>query len=79
VRAVRDGPPEPDDKILTPAEVAPLFGVDPKTVGRWVKLGKLDHFRTPGGHIRIRQSAVNKWLAANSSDSDARPEGADPA
>ena len=30
-----------DDSLLTPAEVAALFRVDPKTVTRWAKAGKL--------------------------------------
>ena len=30
-----------DDTLLTPAEVAALFRVDPKTVTRWAKAGKL--------------------------------------
>ncbi|MEP6854676.1 MAG: helix-turn-helix domain-containing protein, partial [Pedococcus sp.] len=29
------------EKLLTPAEVASLFRVDPKTVTRWAKAGKL--------------------------------------
>lgn len=32
----------PDAEVLlTPREVADLFGVDPKTVTRWAKAGKL--------------------------------------
>jgi hypothetical protein len=29
------------EALLTPAEVAALFRVDPKTVTRWAKAGKL--------------------------------------
>jgi predicted site-specific integrase-resolvase len=29
------------DSLLTPAEVACMFAVDPKTVTRWAKAGKL--------------------------------------
>ena len=36
--------------LLTPAEVASLFRVDPKTVTRWAKAGKLASIRTLGGH-----------------------------
>ena len=47
----------PDAEVLlTPREVADLFGVDPKTVTRWAKAGKLTSIRTLGGHRRYRKS-----------------------
>ena len=48
--------------LFTPAEVAKLFRVDPKTVTRWAKAGKLTAIRTLGGHRRYRQSEVNALL-----------------
>ena len=51
--------------LLTPAEVAALFRVDPKTVTRWSKAGKLTAIRTLGGHRRYRQSEVLGLLKAN--------------
>ncbi len=53
--------------LLTPAEVAALFRVDPKTVTRWAKAGKLTAIRTLGGHRRYRQSEVLGLLKANQS------------
>jgi excisionase family DNA binding protein len=53
------------ERLLTPAEVASLFRVDPKTVGRWAKAGRLDSLRTPGGHRRFRESVVLDLLNAN--------------
>lgn len=50
------------DRLLTPAEVASLFRVDPKTVSRWAESGRLKGFRTPGGHWRFRESDVRKVL-----------------
>ena len=47
-----------DDPLLTPAEVARLFRVDPKTVTRWAKADRLPSVKTPGGHRRFRRSAV---------------------
>ncbi len=44
--------------LLTPSEVASLFRVDPKTVTRWAKAGKLTAIRTLGGHRRYRPSEV---------------------
>lgn len=57
------------DALLTPGEVASLFGVDPKTVTRWAKAGKLHAIRTLGGHRRFRESEVRAYL-------DGRPSAA---
>jgi len=50
--------------LLTPAEVASLFRVDPKTVTRWAKAGKLTSIRTLGGHRRYKESEVKALLGA---------------
>jgi excisionase family DNA binding protein len=50
--------------LLTPSEVAKLFRVDPKTVTRWAKAGKLTSIRTLGGHRRYKESEVKALLAA---------------
>jgi excisionase family DNA binding protein len=50
------------EKLLTPAEVASLFRVDPKTVTRWAKAGKLTSIRTLGGHRRYKESEVKALL-----------------
>jgi len=50
------------EALLTPAEVAALFRVDPKTVTRWAKSGKLSSIRTLGGHRRYRESEVRGLL-----------------
>ena len=50
------------ERLLTPAEVAALFRVDPKTVTRWAKSGKLSSIRTLGGHRRYRADEVKKFL-----------------
>ena len=51
--------------LLTPAEVASLFRVDPKTVTRWAKAGKLTSIRTLGGHRRYKESEVKALLSEN--------------
>jgi excisionase family DNA binding protein len=51
------------EPLLTPAEVASLFRVDPKTVTRWAKSGKLTSIRTLGGHRRYRETEVRQLLA----------------
>ncbi len=58
--------PEP---LLTPAEVANMFRVDPKTVTRWANGGKLSSIRTMGGHRRYREAEVRALLAGG----DTRP------
>ena len=54
--------PRSDERLLTPAEVAALFRVNPKTVSRWARSGKLHAIRTLGGHRRFRASEVRENL-----------------
>jgi excisionase family DNA binding protein len=53
------------EHLMTPGEVASLFRVDPKTVTRWAKAGKLTSIRTLGGHRRYRSSEVRSLLEKN--------------
>jgi excisionase family DNA binding protein len=53
------------EALLTPAEVAAMFRVDPKTVTRWAKAGKLSSIRTLGGHRRYRESEVRALLTGS--------------
>ena len=53
---------EPENRLLTPAEVAAMLRVDPKTVTRWARGGKLSSIRTPGGHRRYSESEVRGFL-----------------
>lgn len=50
------------EKLLTPAEVAAMFRVNPKTVTRWARAGKLHAIRTLGGHRRFRASEISACL-----------------
>lgn len=50
-------------RLLTPGEVASMFRVDPKTVTRWAKAGKLNAIRTLGGHRRYVESEVRALVA----------------
>lgn len=50
------------DNLLTPAEVASIFRVDPKTVTRWAAAGRVRSIRTPGGHRRFYESEVRALL-----------------
>jgi len=53
---------ETPDALLTPSEVAALFRVNPKTVTRWARAGKIQAIRTLGGHRRFRASEVRAFL-----------------
>ena len=55
--------PPGSEPLLTTAEVATMFRVDPKTVARWAKAGKLTSIRTLGGHRRYREVEVRALLA----------------
>jgi excisionase family DNA binding protein len=59
--------PTPPEHLLTPAEVAALVFVDPKTVSRWAQSGKIPSVRTPGGHRRFRTSDVQAIMTRDQS------------
>ena len=50
------------DALLTPAEVAALFRVNPKTVTRWARAGKISAIRTLGGHRRFKAQEIRALL-----------------
>ena len=62
------------EPLLTPAEVAAMFRVDPKTVTRWAKAGKLTSIRTLGGHRRYRESEVRALLTGQIPAQRAEPD-----
>ncbi len=53
---------EPEE-LLTPSEVAAMFRVNPKTVTRWHRTGKVSAIRTLGGHRRFKASEIRRLLA----------------
>ncbi len=56
----------PEHDLLTVAEVAAAFRVDPKTVNRWTLAGRLRSVRTPGGagpgHHRFYRTDIEAIL-----------------
>jgi excisionase family DNA binding protein len=56
------------ERLLTPAEVAGVFRVDPKTVTRWAAAGKLPGIRTPGGHYRFDAAQIAEVVAFDGGD-----------
>ena len=51
-----------EHELLTPGEVAVMFRVDPKTVTRWARAGRISAIRTIGGHRRFRASEIQRLL-----------------
>ncbi len=45
-----------------------MFRVDPKTVTRWAKSGKLSSIRTLGGHRRYRETEVRELLTSGTEE-----------
>ena len=58
------------EHLLTAAEVAELFRVSSKTVGRWGRSGALPLYRTIGGHHRYRLSDVRAFLGLATEEVD---------
>lgn len=59
------------DELLTPSEVAAMFRVNPKTVTRWARAGKISAIRTLGGHRRFRASEIRRFLDQADEDVEA--------
>ena len=51
-----------ENELLTPGEVAVMFRVNPKTVTRWARAGKISAVRTLGGHRRFRATEIRRFL-----------------
>lgn len=54
------------ERMLRPREVALLFKVDPKTVTRWAKTGRLTPVVLPSGHRRYRALDVEALMSSTS-------------
>lgn len=61
--------------LLTPADVAALLFVDPKTVSRWATAGKISSTRTPGGHRRFLRSDVEALMSRGRHQNHLHDEG----
>lgn len=51
-------------RLMTLGEVAAYLRVDPKTVSRWCRKGRLPSVRTPGGHHRVWATDLAEALAS---------------
>jgi molybdopterin-binding protein len=50
--------------LLTPREAAAQIGVSYPAIKQWILAGKLRTIKTPGGHHRIPQAALKRYLPA---------------
>lgn len=53
--------------VFTPREAAHLLGISYPTIKQWILAGKLKTVRTPGGHHRIAESALQPFIAQDKS------------
>jgi excisionase family DNA binding protein len=47
-----------ESELLYPAEYADELRVSLSSVRRWIRQGKVEHVRTPGGQVRIPRGAL---------------------
>ncbi|NEO43145.1 MAG: helix-turn-helix domain-containing protein [Moorea sp. SIO4A3] len=52
--------PEPTLVYLTPQEAQRLYSVTPRTLARWADAGKIDFYRTKGGHRRYESRSLER-------------------
>ena len=55
------------DRLLSPLEVAVLFGVSTGCVRRWARAGKVACLRTPGGRLRFSEAEIHALLQESTS------------
>jgi excisionase family DNA binding protein len=53
------------DSLLTSYQVGTLLQVNPSSINKWVKDGRIPAFRTPGGHRRIRAADLVHFLVTH--------------
>lgn len=54
--------PEPQRQLYTASEVARICDVELKTIHNWADREEIQHFRTPGRHLRFRRAHVVEFL-----------------
>ena len=63
---------------FTTTEAAKVLSVSADTVLKWVRAGKIQSYRTPGGHSRIPKEAVAKMLPGDLKTPEESVEDLDP-
>lgn len=63
------------DELLTVFEVADHLKVNPQTVRNWIDAGRLRSTRLRPRRVRVRQSELDRFIAAGDSDSGPQADG----
>jgi len=53
------------ESVLTSHQVGKLLCVSRRSVNNWIEQGRIEAFRTPGGHRRVRVADLVAFLTAN--------------
>lgn len=53
------------DSLLTSYQVGNILQVNPSSINKWVKDGRIPAFRTPGGHRRFRAADIVAFLSSH--------------
>jgi excisionase family DNA binding protein len=64
--------------FFTTHEAAQLLGVSLPTIVNWIKAGRIEAHRTPGGHRRIAQAELRRFAGAHAQPIELPPEAVDP-
>jgi predicted site-specific integrase-resolvase len=69
-RSTRVGRARADEAppLFTRTEITVMFGVNAKTVTRWVRAGRVSATRRPGGTMRYRADEISALLAHDRGD-----------
>ena len=54
-----------DGKVFSTFQAAKICHVAPVTIIRWIEAGRLESYKTPGGHRRIREKDMVKFIEDN--------------
>lgn len=65
--------PHSKDPVLTTTATAALLGVAVSTAQLWIENGAIPSWKTPGGHRRVRLSAVKRLMEQRAGDAAAVP------
>ncbi|MGO9641689.1 MAG: TOBE domain-containing protein [Candidatus Acidiferrales bacterium] len=60
------------DKLCSPREAAQILGISYSTLKLWIYKGKIRTVKTPGGHHRIPERELDKFLYRESQTGDVR-------
>jgi excisionase family DNA binding protein len=52
------------EEWISPADVAQMLDVSPRTVARWIKAGEMPAYVEVKRVRRFRRSEIERWLAA---------------